>query len=91
MKMLEKSYSIVITYAHPYLRYCSAREPHFIHMNYHALFLKTYQNTKFNEYENHCSQKQKTFWILFIIGGYKHNWYLFNKNQFPFNFSSGVR
>ena len=30
MKMLEKSYSIVTVYAHSYIRYCWAREPHFI-------------------------------------------------------------
>ena len=41
MKMLEKSYSIVTVYAHHYIRYCLEREPHFIHMNYHTLFLKT--------------------------------------------------
>ena len=59
MKMLEKSYSIVTVYAHPYIRYCWAKEPIFIHMNYHTLFMKTRQNIKFNEYGNRCSQKQK--------------------------------
>ena len=78
MKMLEKSYSIVTMYAHPYIRYCLAREPHFIHMNYHILCLKTCQNIKFNEYENHSSQKQNTLRILFIVGRYNHNWYIFN-------------
>ena len=91
MKMLEKSYSIVTIYAHPYIRYCSARETHVIHMNYHTLFLKMCQNIKFNEYENYSSPKQKTFMILFIIGRYNHNWYILNKNQFPFSFFSGVR
>ena len=32
MKMLEKSYSIVTVYANHYIRYCLAREPHFIHI-----------------------------------------------------------
>ena len=91
MKMLEKSYSIVTVYAHPYLRYCWARELYFIHMNYHKLFLKMCQNIKFNEYGNHCSQKQKTCRILFIIGRYNQNWYIFNEIQFLFNFSSDVR
>ena len=90
-KMLEKSYSIVTICAHSYIRYCWAREPHFILMNYHILSLKMCQNIKFNEYENHCSQKQKTLRILFMIGRYNHNWYTFNNNQFLFNFSSGVR
>ena len=59
MKMLGKSYPIVTKYAHPNIRYCLARESHFIHMNYHTLFLKTFQDIRFNEYENHCSQKTK--------------------------------
>ena len=91
MKMLEKSYSIVTIYAHPYIKYCCAMDPHFIHKNYHTLFLTTCQNITFNEYENHRSQKQKTLRILFMIGRYNHNWYIFNKNQFLFNFFSGVR
>ena len=52
MKLLEKSNSIVTIYAHSYIRYCWARVPHFIHMNYYKFFLKTCQNIKFNEYEN---------------------------------------
>ena len=91
MKMLEKSYSIVIVNAHTYIRYCYEREPHFIHMDYHTLFLKMCQNNKFNEYGNHCSQKQKTHRILFIIGRYNQNWYIFNKIQFLINISSDVR
>ena len=74
---------IVTVYAHP-------KELHFIHMNYHTLFLKMCQYSKFNEYGNHCSQKQNTHRILFIIDRYNQNWYIFNKNQFLFNFSSDV-
>ena len=80
MKMLEKSYSIVTVYTHANIRYCWAGEPHFIHMNYHTLCLKTCQNIKFNNYGNHCSQKQKTHRILFMIGKYNQNWYMFNNN-----------
>ena len=29
IKMLEESYSIITRYAHPYIRYCSAKETHF--------------------------------------------------------------
>ena len=49
---------------------------HFIHMNYHTLFLKTCQNIKFNKYENHFSRKQRK------IQRENNNWYIFNKNQF---------
>ena len=42
----------------------------FIHMNFLTFSLKTCQNIKFNEYENHSSQKQKTLKILFIIDRY---------------------
>ena len=90
MKMLEKNYSIVTVYAHPYIRYCLVREAHSIHMNYHKLFPKTCQNIKFNEYRNHCSQNQKTCRMLVMIGMYNQIWYTFNKNQFLFNFSSEV-
>ena len=58
MKMLEKSYSIV-TVTQSLLFMPIEREPHFIHMDYHTLFLKMCQNNKFNEYGNHCRQKQK--------------------------------
>ena len=60
-------------------------------MDYHTLFLKMCQNNKFNEYGNHCSQKQKTHRLLFIIGRYNQNWYIFNKIQFLINISSDVR
>ena len=53
MKMYEKSYSVVTVYAHPYIVIVEQGNPHFIHMNYHTLFLKMFQNIKFNEYENY--------------------------------------
>ena len=37
------------------------------------------------------AKNKKTHRMLFIIGGYNHNWYIFNINQFPFNFSSDIR
>ena len=91
MKMLKKSNSIITMYAHPYIRYCRAKESHFIQMDYHTLLLKMFENIKFNEYEHCCSKNRNTLRKFFIIGRYNHNCYIFNKNQFLINSSSGVR
>ena len=61
-----------------------------MHMKYHPYFWKMCHNINFNEYENHCSQKQKTLKILFIIDRCNHNWYIFNKKINFFSFFSVV-
>ena len=37
------------------------------------------------------AKNKKTHRILFIIGRYNQNWYIFNKIQFLINISSDVR
>ena len=85
MKILEKSSSIVTVYAHPYVRYCGAREPNFIHMNYHTLFLKMCQNINSMNMKITVA-KNKKLRTLFIMGRYNHDWYIFNKKAISFQF-----
>ena len=63
----------------------SKRTPFYTHELSHIMS-ENVSKYQFNEYENHSSQKQKTLMILFIVGRYNHNWYIFNKNPFLFNF-----
>ena len=70
MKIVEKSYSVVAIYGHPYIRYCLEREPHFIYMHFHTIFLKTSNSMNVNIT---VAKNRKTLRIISIIGRYNHN------------------